>query len=148
MLHIKKGDEVVVLSGEDKGKRGKVLAIFPKTGKAIVEGVNIVSRHQKPRKAQEQGGIKKMEAPIYICKLQVIDPATKEPTRVGFAFDENGNKVRIAKKSGKAIDGAIKEDKKKATSKAATKKAATGTKKADKSPAAQPETEVTESRAK
>lgn len=125
MLHIKKGDTVLVLSGDDKGKRGKVLEVMPKSGKAVVEGVNIVSRHTKAKKAQEAGGIKKSEAPINLSKIQVVCPETNKPTRVGFAVDAEGKKVRISKKSGKVIDGAaaVKEEKKKPVKKVAAKKA-------------------------
>lgn len=103
MLHIRKGDKVMVLSGEEKGKTGKVLQIFPAESKAIVEGVNIVAHHKKPRSAQEAGGIQKSEAPIHISKLQVICPETGVPTRVSFAIVD-GEKVRISKKSGNPID--------------------------------------------
>jgi len=102
-LKIKKGDTVYVLSGNYKGETGRVLSVLPKEGKAIVEGVNIVSKSTKPNAQNPQGGIIKKEAPIYLCKLSVLDPKTKKPTRVGFRKDENGKTVRYSKKSGEEI---------------------------------------------
>lgn len=122
MLHVKKGDKVLVLSGDDKGKTGKVLQIFPKEGRAIVEGINMVYRHKKPRSAQETGGIIKTEAPIYLCKLQVVCPECGEPARMGFA-KTGDEKSRVCKKCGKAID--IKEAKKEKEKPAKAKKAKT-----------------------
>ena len=102
-LKIKKGDTVYVLAGDDKGKTGRVLNILPEQGKAIVEGVNIVSKSTKPNAKAPQGGIIKMEAPIHLSNLAVVDPKSGKPTRVGFRFDENGKKVRYSKKSGEEI---------------------------------------------
>ena len=102
-LKIKKGDTVYVLAGDDKGKTGRVLNILPEQGKAIVEGVNIVSKSTKPNAKAPQGGIIKKEAPIDLSNLAVVDPKTGKPTRVGFRFDENGKKVRYSKKSGEEI---------------------------------------------
>ena len=98
-LSIRKDDTVIVLSGKDKGKQGKVLNVLPKESKVVVEGVNVVSRHQKPRKQGEQGGIIKKEAPIYACKVQKVCPKCNKPTRVGHKV-EGGKKVRICKKCG------------------------------------------------
>ncbi|MFI3250157.1 MAG: 50S ribosomal protein L24 [Eubacteriales bacterium] len=98
-LDIKRDDTVVVLSGKDKGKRGTVLEVMPEAGKLIIEGVNVVSRHQKPRRQGEAGGIIRKPAPIYACKVSLICPKTDKPTRVGYRF-ENGKKIRYAKKSG------------------------------------------------
>lgn len=102
-LKIKKGDTVYVLAGDDKGKTGRVLNILPEQGKAIVEGVNIVSKSTKPNAKAPQGGIIKKEAPIDLSNLAVADPKSGKPTRVGFRFDENGKKVRYSKKSGEEI---------------------------------------------
>ncbi len=102
-LKIKKGDTVYVLAGDDKGKTGRVLNILPEQGKAIVEGVNIVSKSTKPNAKAPQGGIIKKEAPIHLSNLAVVDRKSGKPTRVGFRLDENGKKVRYSKKSGEEI---------------------------------------------
>ncbi|MDE6242791.1 MAG: 50S ribosomal protein L24 [Muribaculaceae bacterium] len=101
-LHIKKGDNVYVIAGDDKGKTGRVLEVLRKKGRAIVEGVNIVKKSTKPTAKYPQGGIVEMEAPINVSNLNLIDPKSGKPTRVGFRF-ENGKKVRYAKKSGEEI---------------------------------------------
>ena len=101
-LHIKKGDNVFVNAGNDKGKTGKVLSVDPSKDRAIVEGINIVSKHTKPNSKQPQGGIIKQEAPIHISNLNLIDPKSGKPTRVGIKV-EDGKKIRIAKKSGEEI---------------------------------------------
>ncbi|MDY4036776.1 MAG: 50S ribosomal protein L24, partial [Candidatus Pseudoscilispira sp.] len=101
-MKIKKGDTVVVLSGKDKGKQGKILTVLPKESKVIVENVNIVSRHTKPRKQGEEGGIIKKEAPIYACKVQRVCPKCNKPTRIGHKV-EGDKKVRICKKCGAEI---------------------------------------------
>ena len=102
-LHIKKGDMVYVNAGNDKGKTGKVLEIITKKDRAIVEGLNMVSKHTKPNAQQPQGGIIKQEAGIHISNLQVVDPAKGGPTRIGRRMGENGKLVRYAKKSGEEI---------------------------------------------
>ena len=102
-LHIKKDDTVYVLAGDDKGKTGRVLSIDAKKNRAIVEGVNMVSKSTKPNAQHPQGGIIKKEAPIHMSNLNVVDPKTKKPTRVGFVFDDKGNKVRISRKSKQQI---------------------------------------------
>ena len=102
-LHIKKGDLVYVNAGNDKGKTGKVLEIITKKDRAIVEGVNMVSKHTKPNAKHPQGGIIKQEAGIHISNLQVVDPAKGGPTRIGRRMGENGKLVRYAKKSGEEI---------------------------------------------
>ena len=102
MNRIKKGDTVYVNAGNDKGKTGKVLAMDLENQRAIVEGVNIVSKHTKPNAKQPQGGIIKQEAPIHISNLNLIDPKSGKPTRIGFKV-EGGKKVRYAKKSGEEI---------------------------------------------
>ena len=102
-LHIKKGDTVKVLAGEDKGKTGVVTKVFVEKKRAIVEGVNMVSKSQKPNAKNPQGGIVKMEAPIHISNLNVVDPKTGEATRIGRTLNENGKLVRYAQKSGEEI---------------------------------------------
>ena len=102
-LKIKKGDTVYVLSGEDRGRQGRVLEVLPKKARAIVEGINIVSKSAKPSAKHPQGGIIKMEAPLHISNLSLIDPKSGKPTRVGFRKDEKGNTVRYSKKSGEEI---------------------------------------------
>jgi len=102
-LHIKKGDIVIVNAGEDKGKEGKVLSVDPKKQRAIVEGVNMMSKHSKPSAANPNGGIIKKEAPIHISNLNVKDPKTGVATRVGRKEGENGKLVRYSKKSGEEI---------------------------------------------
>lgn len=103
-LHIRKGDTVRVLSGRDRGKEGEVMVVMPKEGKAIVQGINMVSKHTKPNQQNPNGGILQQEAPIYVSKLMLIDPKTKQPTRVGRVKNENGKGwVRVSKKSGEII---------------------------------------------
>ncbi|MCM1450822.1 MAG: 50S ribosomal protein L24 [Clostridium sp.] len=102
-IFIKKDDQVYVLSGEDRGKTGRVLSVDRKKGRAIVEGVNIVTKAMKPNAQHPQGGLVKMEAPIRLCKLSLIDPKSGKPTRIGVRVEEDGTKVRISKKSGMVI---------------------------------------------
>lgn len=102
-LHIKKGDTVIVLAGEDKGKTGKVLKMEREKMRAIVEGVNIVTKSAKPSAKNPQGGFIKVEAPIHISNLSLIDPKSGKPTRIAIKVKEDGKKVRIAKKSGEEI---------------------------------------------
>lgn len=101
-IRIKKGDTVYVMAGNDKGKTGKVLSVVVDENRAVVEGVNMVSKHTKPNSKQPQGGIIKQEAPIHISNLSLIDPKSQKPTRVGYKFDGD-KKVRYAKKSGEEI---------------------------------------------
>ena len=101
--HIKKGDLVYVNAGVDKGKQGKVLEVLPEEERAIVEGINMVSKHTKPNAKNPQGGIIKKEAPIHISNLNVVDPSTGKPTKIGRKKDEKGNMVRFAKKSGEIL---------------------------------------------
>ena len=100
---IRKGDRVMVIAGRDKGKIGEVLKVMPKENRAIVQGVNIVKRHQRPTQDQP-GGIIEKEAPIHIPNLAHIDPKDNRPTRVGFRILDDGRKVRYAKRSGEVID--------------------------------------------
>lgn len=102
-LHIKKGDIVIVNSGDDKGKEGKVLSVDPSKNRAIVEGINIVSKATKPSAANPQGGIVKKEAPIHISNLNVKDAKTGTATRIGRRVKEDGSIVRYSKKSGEEI---------------------------------------------
>ena len=100
--NIKKGDNVYVLSGDDRGKQGRVLSVNRDKLRALVEGVNIVTKAAKPSAKHPQGGLIKMEAPIHISNLALVDPKTGKPTRVGHRI-EDGKKVRYAKKSGEEI---------------------------------------------
>ena len=101
-MNIKKDDKVVVLSGKDKGKQGKVLVVNPKAGKVIVEGVNVATKHQKPRQQGQEGGIIKVETPIYVSKVQLVCPKCGKNTRVGHKI-ANGKKTRVCKKCGAEI---------------------------------------------
>ncbi len=101
-LHIKKGDTVIVLSGNDKGQKGRVLEVIRKTDRAIVEGVNMMKKHTKPNAANPQGGIIEQEAPIHISNLMLVDPKAG-PTRVGRRLNDKGKLVRFSKKSGEEI---------------------------------------------
>ncbi|WP_216831078.1 50S ribosomal protein L24 [Alkalihalobacterium elongatum] len=102
-MHVKKGDTVKVISGKDKGKQGVILEAYPKKDRVLVEGVNIVKKHAKPSQDNPQGGIVSKEAAIHVSNVMIIDPKTGEPTRIGYKV-EDGKKVRIAKKSGEALD--------------------------------------------
>ena len=102
-MNIKKGDTVVVLSGRDKGKQGKVLKADPKGGKVIVEGVSVAMKHRKPRKQTEEGGIIKMETPIYVSKVMRVCPKCSKPTRAAYRFLDDGTKVRVCKKCNEII---------------------------------------------
>ena len=97
-LHVKANDEVVVISGNSKGVRGKVIAASPEEGKVIVEGVNIVTKHVKPRRMGEPGGLVKAESALYACKVQVVCPKCGRPTRTGSKINAKGQKVRTCKK--------------------------------------------------
>jgi len=102
-LHIKKGDTVIVNAGNSKGKTGKVLSVLVEKQRAVVEGVNMVSKSTKPTAQHPQGGIIKQEAPIHISNLNVVDPKTGKATRIGRRLGANGKLVRYAKKSGEEI---------------------------------------------
>ena len=102
-LHVKKGDTVVVLSGKDKGKQGKIITAMPRTGKVVVEGVNKVKRHSKPSLKVPNGGIITKEMPLHACKVQLVCPACNKPTRVGHK-DVNGKNARVCKKCGEVIE--------------------------------------------
>ncbi len=102
-LHIKKGDTVYVNAGDDKGKTGRVLRVLVDKNRAVVEGVNIVSKSTKPNAKHPQGGIVKMEAPVHISNLNVLDPKSGKPTRIGRRLNDAGKLVRYSKKSGEEI---------------------------------------------
>ena len=102
-LHIKKGDIVFVNTGEDKGKTGRVLKVLVKEKRAVVEGINMVSKHTKPNAKNPQGGIEKKEAPVHISTLNVVDPKSGKPTRIGRRLNDKGALVRYSKKSGEEI---------------------------------------------
>ena len=102
-MPVSRGDTVRVMRGEDKGKEGKVLRVFPKTGRVTVEGINIVKKHRKARRAEEQSGILEMPAPIHHSNVMLLDPKSGHPTRVKARIDEDGTKERLAVKSGEAI---------------------------------------------
>lgn len=102
-MNLKKGDTVVVISGSWKNKQGTVLQVLHKSGRVVVEGVNIVSRHTKPSQSNQDGGIIKKEAPIAACKVMIVDPKENKPTRIGYKL-EGDKKVRYAKKSGTILD--------------------------------------------
>jgi large subunit ribosomal protein L24 len=103
MSNIRKGDNVVILTGRDKGKKGSVLKVFPTEDRALVQGVNIVKRHQRQTQSQ-QGGIVTKESPVHLSNIAHVDPKTGKATRVGFKTLGDGRKVRFAKKSGEVID--------------------------------------------
>ncbi len=102
-LHIRKGDLVLVLAGDDKDKEGKVLEVLTDRNRAIVEGINMVTKHQKPSAGKPEGGIKKMEGTIHISNLMLIEPSTGKPTRTGRKLDEKGKLKRYSKKTGELI---------------------------------------------
>lgn len=102
-VHVKTGDTVVVLSGKERGKRGKIIAVSPKEGKVIIEGVNMVSKHVKPKKMGEAGGIIKAEGAMYVSKVQLVCPSCDKATRIAHKISEDGKKQRICKKCGKTL---------------------------------------------
>lgn len=103
-MRIKKGDTVVVIAGKDKSKTGKVLQVLPKKERVIVEGINMITKHQKPNPQLQQGGIIKQEAPIHVSNVMFYDKKVKQGVRIGYKFLENGKKVRISKKTGEVLD--------------------------------------------
>jgi large subunit ribosomal protein L24 len=102
-IRIKKGDTVIVTTGKYKNQTGKVVATHPRENKVTVEGVNIVKKAVKPNKANPQGGIFEITKPMDVSKVAIVDPSTKKASRIGFAFDKDGNKIRVFKSSGKEI---------------------------------------------
>ena len=101
---IKKGDQVVVITGADKGRRGEVLQVMPKDERALVRGVRVVKRHTKPSGMGQPGGIVEKEGPIHLSNLMLVDPKSDKPTKVGFRVIEGGRKVRVAKATGEVIE--------------------------------------------
>ena len=109
-LHVRKNDQVVVVSGKDRGKRGRVLEVYPGNGRALVEGVNLVHRHTKPNPQRNiKGGIASKEAPVHASNLMLIDPEGGRPTRVGHRMEADGTKTRIARRSGAALGTRTRE---------------------------------------
>jgi large subunit ribosomal protein L24 len=106
-MKIKKGDHVIVVAGRDKGRTGQVVAVYPDRGKVQVQGVNMVTKNKKVtyqgQRGAKEGGIVHEEAPIDVSNVQLVDPDSKKPARVGYRFDEDGNKIRVARPSGKEI---------------------------------------------
>ena len=102
-VHVRKGDTVRVMRGDDKGREGKVLKVFTKTGRVLIEGVNIVKKHRRARRPEEQSGIIEAPAPVAASNVMLLDPKTGDPTRVGIKR-EGGRRVRIAKRSGQEVD--------------------------------------------
>jgi large subunit ribosomal protein L24 len=102
-LHVSKGDTVRVMRGDDKGKEGKIIRVYPKTGRVTVDGVNMVKRHRRARTADEQSGIMEFPAPIHASNVMLLDPKSGNPTRTRRRIDEDGTKERISVKSGDAI---------------------------------------------
>ncbi len=102
-MNFKTGDKVVVISGKDKGKEGKIIKVLRSESRVVVEGVNIIKKHVKPN-GQTAGSIVEMEAPIHASNVMMLDPKSKKRTRIGHTTDKKGNKVRIAKKSGEILD--------------------------------------------
>lgn len=103
-MRVKSGDTVVVVTGKDKGKSGKVLQVLPKKERVIVEGVNMIKKHQKPNAKAQQGGIIEMEAPIHVSNVMLYDPKAKTGTRVSYRKLEDGKKVRVSVKTGELLD--------------------------------------------
>ncbi len=103
-LKIKRGDTVVVISGKEKGKRGEVERVIPAKNRVVVSGVNVRTRHARPSQ-QNQEGLYTFEAPIHVSNVMLVDPDSGEPTKVGYRFAGSGEKLRVAKKTGKDIDG-------------------------------------------
>ena len=101
---IKKADQVVVITGADKGRRGEVLQVMPKDERAVVRGVRVVKRHTKPSGMGQPGGIIEKEGPIHLSNLMLVDPKSDKPTKVGFRIIEGGQKVRVAKATGEVIE--------------------------------------------
>lgn len=102
-IRLKKGDTVIVRSGKYKGKTGAITAVHPQDNKVTVEGINIVKKHQKPTKANPQGGIIEITKPIAVSKVGIQDPTSKKPSRIGYKVDKDGKKTRIYKSSGKEV---------------------------------------------
>jgi large subunit ribosomal protein L24 len=102
-IRLKKGDTVIVRAGKYKGKTGKILSTHPTQNKVTVEGINIVKKHMKPNRQYPQGSIVELTKPIWVSKVTLVDPTSKKPTKIGYKFDKDGKKLRVAKSTGKEI---------------------------------------------
>ena len=102
-IHIRKGDTAIVIAGNDKGKKGKVLEVIKEKNRAIIEGANMITRHVKPSANNPEGGIEKTEAPIHISNIMVVDPSSGDPTKIGRKLNDQGKLQRFSKKSGELI---------------------------------------------
>lgn len=102
-LHIRKGDTAIVIAGNDKGNKGKVLEVIKDKNRAIIEGVNMITKHVKPSANNPEGGIEKTEAPIHISNIMLVEPSNGEPTRIGRKLNEEGKSQRFSKKTGELI---------------------------------------------
>ena len=102
-LHVRKGDTAIIIAGNDKGKKGKVLEVIISKNRAIVEGVNMITKHVKPSANNPEGGIEKTEAPVHISNIMVVDPSTGEPTKTGRKLNDEGKLQRFSKKTGELI---------------------------------------------
>ena len=103
-MKIKKGDQVIVLTGKNKGTKGEVIQAMPKESRVVVQGVNVVKRHRKPTQTNPQGGIDEVERPIHVSNVAMVDPKDDKPTRVGYKKLKDGKKVRVAKRSGETVE--------------------------------------------
>ncbi|MBI1256722.1 MAG: 50S ribosomal protein L24 [Chloroflexi bacterium] len=103
-MKIKKGDEVIVLTGKDKGVKGEVLRTLPEERRIVVQGVNVVKKHRKPTQLNPQGGIETMELPVHVSNVALVDPKEGKATRVGYKTLKDGKKVRVAKRSGETVE--------------------------------------------
>lgn len=103
-MHVKKDDQVIVISGKDKGKKGRIIAAYPRQNRVLVEGINMIKKHQKPTQGNPQGGIIEKEASIHASNVALMDPKSGKATRIGYKTLDNGTKVRVAAKSGAQID--------------------------------------------
>ena len=103
-LKIKKGDEVVILTGKDKGSKGEVLKVMPEERRVVVQGVNVVKKHRKPTQLNPQGGIENIEKSVHVSNVALVDPKEGKATRVGYKVLKDGKKVRVAKRSGETVE--------------------------------------------
>lgn len=106
IAHVRKGDTVMVVAGKERGKRGKVLRVFPEKSRVVVERINMIKKHQRPTQKLRQGGIIEREGSIHLSNVMLVDPTSDKPTRIGMKALADGKKVRVAKKSGEIIDKA------------------------------------------
>ncbi|TPV94126.1 MAG: 50S ribosomal protein L24 [Myxococcales bacterium FL481] len=104
MQRVRKGDQVVIVAGKDKGQRGSVLRVLGESDRVVVEGINVVTKHIKPTRRNQRGGLEKREAPIHLSNVMLADPTTGEPTRIRFKVLESGDKVRVSVKTGEQLD--------------------------------------------